>query len=166
MPNVARHLLGIPIGIVLTLLTWVGFGWASQRYTQAFQTTMEVRPTGAVLAALVLVLVVGAGLGLAASARFVSPVAALIPGGVFFVLGMAIMLSPTGTKFLTDISPLGTGMMTFSLSVQGIYPVLGLLLIVSGIPPHRWRGTPKAPRPPFTPPQAPAQAAPQAPPYA
>jgi hypothetical protein len=144
VPNVVRHLAGIPAGIVLTLLTWIGLGWASRQYTESFQATFAVRPTPPVLISIVLVLLVGAGLGLAASARFMSPVAALIPGAVFFVLGLAIMLLPAETRFLTDISPMGVGTTTYSFSVQGVYPVLGLLLVVSGIPPHRWRDKPRA----------------------
>jgi hypothetical protein len=144
VPNVVRHLAGIPAGIVLTLLTWIGLGWASRQYTESFQATFAVRPTAPVLISIVLVLLVGAGLGLAASARFMSPVAALIPGAVFFVLGLAIMLLPVQTRFLTDISPLGVGITTYGFSLQGVYPVLGLLLIISGIPPHRWRAKPRA----------------------
>lgn len=138
MSTVVRHLLGAVFGVVLTLLTWIGFAWAGSRITMEFQTYFSsTRPTA--LGALVLVLVIGAALGLAASARFASPIAALIPGVVFFVLGLAIDLAPTATKFLTDMTPFNLGSYTFSLSMMGVYPLLGVLLIVSAIPPHRWR---------------------------
>ena len=148
MSNALRHLLGAVAGVVLTLLTWIGFGWASQRITMEYQTHFAVATRPAALAGIVLILVVAAGLGLATSARFASPIAALIPGVVFLVLGLAIMLAPGPTKFLTDMSPQAVGTITFGLSLQGVYPLLGVLLIVSAIPPHRWRAArPVPPRP-------------------
>lgn len=139
MTNPVRHLLGVIFGVILTAVTWLALGWSTTRIHTEYAQYFGLKPTGTLFLALLLIAAVAVGLGLAASARFMSPVAALIPGVVFFVLGLAELLLPAQTQFLSDIDPMGGGTATFSLSAQGIYALLGLMLIVSATPPHRWR---------------------------
>lgn len=142
MTNPVRHVLGVIFGVILTVFTWLALGWATTRIHTEYAQYFGLKLTGTLILALLLIAVVAVGLGLATSARFMSPVAALIPGVIFFVLGLAMLLLPAQTQFLSDIDPMGGGTATFSLSAQGIYALLGLMLIVSAIPPHRWRAAP------------------------
>ena len=139
MVDLLRHLLGVVFGVMLTVITWSALGWSTTRIHTEYAQYFGLKPTGTLFLALLLIAIVAVGLGLAAAARFMSPIAALIPGVIFFVLGLAELLLPAQTQFLSDIDPMGGGTATFSLSAQGIYPLLGLMLIVSAIPPHRWR---------------------------
>lgn len=160
MPNPVRHLLGVLFGVILTAFAWLALGWATFRLHTEYAAHFGLPLTGTILLAFLLVALVAAGLGLATAARFMSPIAALIPGVVFFVLSMTMLLLPGQTEFLSDLDPMSAGAATFGLSSQGVYPLLGLLLIVSAVPPHRWRGrTPVrgpqpegAPAPPYDPP--------------
>lgn len=139
MSNPLRHILGIPIGVIVTVATWLGLGWASTRLSATYAAYFGLKLTGAALGAVVVIIVLAVLLGLVTSARFMSPLAALIPGVVFLVLGFALLALPKLGDVLFRFAPEGTSTQTFGLSAQGIYPLLGLLLIVSAISPHRWR---------------------------
>jgi len=142
MTNPVRHVLGAVSGVILTAFTWLALGWSTTRIHTEYAQYFGLKLTGTLVLAVLLIALVAVGLGLATSARFMSPIAALIPGAVFFVLGTAELLLPAQTELLSRIDPMGGGTATFSLSAQGIYPLLGLLLIVSATPPHRWRAAP------------------------
>lgn len=155
MSNLARHVLGVPIGVILTVATWLGLGWATNIVTASFARYFGLKPTTEVLLAMLTILVLAVLLGLVTSARFMSPLAALIPGVVFLVLSV-VQLALQGITgqalrrslaFLFELGPNGTGSATAGLVFQGVYPLLGVLLIVSAIPPHRWRARPVEPIP-------------------
>lgn len=181
MSNGARHGLGVLIGLVLTPVTALCLLYGGSRlrmiYVYSFARFQgyhgkELWITIAVfLAATVL-------LGLAAGSRL-SPVASLVPGAVYTVIGVIWFVSPRWA-----LSHPGAGVLPRDLDrgyamlgPSGVFFLLGVLLLVASLAPSRWKaravagaapvfgGPPPAPMGPPPMPGAPApMGAPQAPP--
>ncbi|TYB48361.1 hypothetical protein [Actinomadura chibensis] len=188
MSNGARHGLGVVIGLIVTPVIAACMAYGTMKLGQfarilAYQGSDRWVGGGLVLVAAVLI-------GLVAGSR-VSPLASLIPGFVFTVIGLLWVFSPrwafqhAGRDIIPD--RIGDGYLT--LSAFGVFLLLGVGLLVASAAPSRWRaqagvahragprfgGPPPAPmgpppmhpqpmhQPMHSPMQAPMQGAPQPP---
>ncbi|WP_026341011.1 hypothetical protein [Actinomadura atramentaria] len=157
MPNGARHALGALVGIAATGVAFGLLLFASDRAMRIYRYwVMGGDDKASVILPL---LAVGVLLGLAAGSRL-SPLASLIPGVVYTLIGLFAVLSPqNATKFGHDV--LGSGRIQnayLTVTSTGLLLVVGALLIVASLPPSRWRalprlrpGVPPGARPPVAP---------------
>ncbi|TMR10029.1 hypothetical protein ETD86_41165 [Nonomuraea turkmeniaca] len=137
MSNGARHVLGVVAGLLLPPLIaaglWYGVGELRLTAAQAFQISWSA--IGVLVAA-------GIGLAFLAGSRL-SPVASLLGGLSFTVLGLLPLLATLGVPLLLpeNLLPdlLETGYNT--IAYTGLQLVLGVVLLMVSLFPSRWRST-------------------------
>ncbi|MFC4049432.1 hypothetical protein ACFOY4_07045 [Actinomadura syzygii] len=138
MSNGARHGLGVVIGLVVTPIIAACMTYGTVRLGQfarifAYQGSDRWIGGGLILLAAVLI-------GLVAGSR-VSPLASLIPGFVYTVVGLLWVFAPrwafrhAGRDFIPY--RLGNGYLT--LSSLGVFLLLGVALVVASVAPSRWQ---------------------------
>ncbi|TYK53523.1 hypothetical protein [Actinomadura decatromicini] len=138
MSNGARHGLGVVIGLIVTPIIAACMAYGTTKLGQfarilAYEGSDRWVGGGLVLVAAVLI-------GLVAGSR-VSPLASLIPGVVFTIVGLLWVFSPrwafrhAGRDIIPD--RIGDGYLT--LSAFGIFLLLGVGLLVASVAPSRWR---------------------------
>lgn len=134
MPNETRHVVGGLVGLVASpvLLALVLFGWDHLLRASVIFDDGE-RYVGSFLMA-----VAAVGIGLLAGSR-ISPIASLIAGATF--TGIA-GLDLVARDLLVDVSELLPTRQDSTLVIfaaNGFALLIGVLLLVSSIPPSRWR---------------------------
>lgn len=161
MTNTARHGIGAVIGVIVTPIAWLllTYGGGTLWRTVA-QYVMRVSLTGTILPMLAL-LAAAALLGLLAS-TFVSPVAAVIAGAVNLVAGLAYPLMVRTMFDVTAWLPSRFQMDASNAGLNGTYLVIGVVLLVTAVPPRRWKAAAGIARP--VPPPGYASQPPPAPP--
>jgi hypothetical protein len=152
MSNGVRHVLGLVAGLFLPALILLGLFWASGEFTLSAQRFLSVS-----WAAVGVMVLVGIALAFLASSRL-SPVASLLGGLQYVVVGLLPLLEVAGFSFVRPRwlpMPLSSGYM--NVSYTGALFILGVLLLAASALPSRWRGRPApvavAPPPgPYAPP--------------
>lgn len=153
MSKGARHGLGVLVGLVFTPVIGFALLYGTQKLNRSF-TVFALESgdrwvgAGSLVVAAILI-------GLLAGSRL-SPMAALIPGAVLAVNGLLWVSSPRWmlshtTNKLPDDLERGYAV----LSSTGLLLVLGVLLLISGLAPSRWRAavTRPAGAAPYAPPR-------------
>ncbi|HEY3681712.1 MAG TPA: hypothetical protein VGL93_01660 [Streptosporangiaceae bacterium] len=138
MTNTARHGLGALIGVIVTPVAWLLVAYAGEpllRNLQLFVTRVTI--TGTILPMLAMI-VAGALLGLLAT-TFVSPVGAVVAGAVYLLAGLAYPVLFHQMFEVTSWLPGRLALQASNGGFNGMYLVAGALLLMSAIPPNRWR---------------------------
>lgn len=147
MSNTVRHLLGVLLGAIAAPVTWLPLSLTLTPMMAVYARYFRFEVTGETIAGLASIVFVAVVLGLLTSVRWVSPLASLICGLIYFVFGIAyLVLSPSITGTMFDLLPKSAEQGTFTLGQLGVFALLGLLLIVSSTAPHRWRERPRGRR--------------------
>lgn len=142
MSNGARHGLGVLVGliglpVILGLLIYSAD--RSLRNSEVFSSGTSDRWLGAALLAAAALVV-----GLLAASR-VSPVAALIPGLLLTANGLLWVAKPAWLlRHSRDVLP--NSLERGYFGSIGILLAVGVVLLVSALPPSRWRSTAASPR--------------------
>ncbi|MEU5995274.1 hypothetical protein ABZ806_40385 [Spirillospora sp. NPDC047418] len=160
MSNGARHGLGVVAGLVLTpiIAACLFYGTNRLRMVMAFGYSRFRNYHGEELwIGAGLVLLAAILLGLLVGSRL-SPVASLIPGAAFTLVGVVWFVSPTWAIRHPgrDVLPRDMSLGYTTLASIGVFFMLGVMLLVASLPPSRWKArarTDVAPR--FGPPPAP-----------
>ncbi|MDA0637910.1 hypothetical protein OUY22_31260 [Nonomuraea sp. MCN248] len=145
MTNGVRHVLGLVAGLILPPLILLALLYGTAEFTLSAQRFFAVSWT-----ALGVLLAAAAGLAVLAASRL-SPLASLLGGLQYTVLGLLPVLELTGLRILPRDwlpRPLSAGYM--NLGYLGFLLLLGVLLLVASAFPARWRGRP-APSAPYHP---------------
>ncbi|GAA2451818.1 hypothetical protein GCM10010191_82600 [Actinomadura vinacea] len=138
MSSGARHGLGVVIGLIVTPLIAVSIGYGMDRSADSARNFLQP-PWSERLIPIVLFLFAGLLLGLVMGSRL-SPLAALIPGAVYTGAGLLWLVAPRfSLRHTSDLLPneLSRGYVT--LGAYGVLALLGVALLVSGLPLSRWR---------------------------
>ncbi|MGI5272547.1 hypothetical protein ACQEUU_25575 [Nonomuraea sp. CA-218870] len=141
-------MLGLVAGLVLPPLILLALLYGTAEFTLSAQRYLAVSWT-----ALGVLLAAAAGLAVLAGSRL-SPVASLLGGLQYTVLGLLPILELTGLRVLPRDwlpRPLSAGYL--NLGYLGFLLLLGVLLLVASAFPARWRGrpAPSAPSLPYHP---------------
>jgi hypothetical protein len=140
MSNGARHWWGVLMGLILApaIAAALAYGtWRTLSGAQQFGPTSAEYRIG--LGSLALTAVV---LGFAVASRL-SPIAALIPGGVLTALGGAWAAAPswaaenTAGKLPDSLDKLDAGYQ--SAGATGVLLMIGIVLLIASLFPSRWR---------------------------
>ncbi|WP_433464494.1 hypothetical protein [Spirillospora sp. CA-128828] len=138
MSNGARHGLGVVIGLVVTPVIALCLMYSTTKFMRYFQYFLTKGGDRWIAAALVLAAAVL--VGVVAGSR-VSPIASLIPGFVFTVIGVLWIVSPrwafghAGRDALPNKLYLGYTV----LAPYGVFLLLGVALLVASVAPSRWK---------------------------
>ncbi|GAA2085301.1 hypothetical protein [Actinomadura alba] len=144
MQNGARHAVGAVVGLIVTPLLAAALMFGTERFVRGFRYFV-LDGTDRWIAGAV-VLFVAAVLGVLAGSR-VSPLASLIPGVVYFIVGLLWMVSPRFAmehtmRKLPDTLDRGY----LILGPYGFLLLVGGFLLVASLPRSRWAaGTPRRP---------------------
>ncbi|MGI5118929.1 hypothetical protein ACQEU5_05190 [Marinactinospora thermotolerans] len=141
-----RHLLGLPIGLLVTPLLWAGTAWSAATIEARMGDIDPGDPT--LLTAVAAVMAIGLVCGVLAGSR-VSPLAAFVSGGALLAVGLWPLLDPGS---LASVLPswIAPGSLFHPLGpALPLNLALGTLLFISSLTPSRWRSRPRAdgPRP-------------------
>ncbi|MDS1270408.1 hypothetical protein RIF23_08885 [Lipingzhangella sp. LS1_29] len=139
-----RHSLGLLAGLGLAPLVWIAVTWGMTTAIGHLRAEQFDRPL--LLSSVAVLMAVGLVCGVLAGSR-ISPLAALLPGGVLLGLSVWPLLdSPAVATMLpswADTTPLRPG----GVALAG-QAMLGTLLFVSALMPNRWhRASPAAAAP-------------------
>lgn len=137
MPNGARHALGLVAGLLLPPLIAIGLFYGVGEVSLSYQQFII---SWAGVGALV---VSGILLAPLLSSRL-SPVASLVAGLEFTVIGLLPILDVSGIHLMPErifSGALWSGFMT--LAYTGLLLMFGVLLLVGSAFPSRWRPTPR-----------------------
>jgi hypothetical protein len=138
MTNTARHGLGALIGVIVAPVAWLLLAYGGDKLLRGTATFMvHVTITGTLLP-MAAMIAAGALLGLPAT-TFVSPVGAVVGGAVYLIAGVAYPLLMRHVFDLTSWLPGELPLHSSSGGFNGMYLVIGAMLLVSAIPPSRWR---------------------------
>src|SRR5690606_33196181 len=121
-----RHVLGLVAGLFLPALILLGLFWASGEFTLSAQRFLSVS-----WAAVGVMVLVGIALAFLASSRL-SPVASLLGGLQYVVVGLLPLLEVAGFSFVRPRwlpMPLSSGYM--NVSYTGALFILGVLLLAA-----------------------------------
>ena len=157
MSNGARHGLGVAIGVVVTPIIAACLMYGVNKLgvsARTFRFSGGDRYLGAAV-----ILVAAALTGALAGSRL-SPVASLVPGAVYSLIGALWIISPQWAFRHTgrDVLPSELDRGYLLLGPYGIFLLLGLALLVASVTPSRWKASSAAgaaPRFGGTPPPAP-----------
>lgn len=124
-----RHIIGLVVGLILAPILSAALGLG---YVMSIRTALAPSGlTGEVLLGTAILILVGAIVGVMAAMRWLSPLAPLIVGVFQATLSGAYLFFPVAMETLLT-GRVGT--------IQHFGSVLGPLLVVSALPPRRWRG--------------------------
>lgn len=152
MSNALRLTLGAPIGIIGGPLSMGLLAYGVQQVTAAVQRLEAGEPPVAGIACVVGGCVL---IAMLAAARWTSPVAALIAGVIYALIGAAfvppVMRAAAEANVLdplTSSDQIGQGAML--LGGSGMLLGIGALLLTTVLMPNRWRGrAPESPEPAY-----------------
>ncbi|WUI00592.1 hypothetical protein OHR68_01860 [Spirillospora sp. NBC_00431] len=148
MSNGARHGLGVVIGLVVTPIIAACLSYGTMKFG-SFVRTLATEGNDRWIGA-GMMLIAAALIGLVAGSRL-SPLASLIPGAVFGIIGLLWVAAPrwsfqhAGRDFLPDDIQYGY----LTLGPFGLFLALGGALVVASLAPSRWQartGAGAAPR--------------------
>ncbi|MBB6170074.1 hypothetical protein HNR23_000134 [Nocardiopsis mwathae] len=131
-----RHLIGLVVGLILTPLLWLGVAWAATGVEPVLRGEGFGAPL--VMPAVAVLMLIGVVCGFLAGAR-VSPLAALVSGGLILAFSLWPVLNPAS---LSAALPGWIAQGTFFHPVGPALPIalpLGTLLFISALAPSRWR---------------------------
>ena len=139
-----RHLIGLVLGIVLTPLLAAGPVWSYQRAAGLAGTARsfeDLRPD--VLPAIAVMAAIGLVLGLVLAARWVSPLASLVPALAYLGVTGAYVAAPFQVlPRVPEGEPYGIGVAFLG---SGVYALLGMALLIPSFLPSRWRRAAREP---------------------
>ncbi|MFA1539664.1 hypothetical protein [Actinomadura monticuli] len=143
MSNGARHGLGVVAGVVLTpvVMLCLMYGAGKLRIVYSFGIVRFQSYHGKELwIGLAVLAVAGVLLGLLAGSRL-SPVASLVAGAFYAVIGLIWLMSPRWAITHPDIDSLPRDLRYgyTMLGPVGVFFVLGVLLLVASLAPSRWK---------------------------
>ncbi len=139
MSNGVRHGLGFLAGLLLPPLAALALMYGVSHLSLTLAQRFELSFPG-----LGLVVLAGAGLAFLAGSR-ISPVASLMGGLLYVLLGVVPFLTMYGIEFRPE--QLLPGLLRngyTGLALQGILLMLGVMLLVASAFPSRWRGRARA----------------------
>jgi hypothetical protein len=146
MSNGARHGLGVVIGVLVTPVIAMCLMYGTSKLTRFVR--LLVAEGGERWSAAGVLLIAAVLIGLIVGTR-VSPVASLIPGAAFTVVGLLWVAAPRWSfensprDLLTDETRNGY----LIVAPSGLLLVLGIALLAASVAPSRWQArTPAAPR--------------------
>ncbi|XRQ05721.1 hypothetical protein ACN3XK_55660 [Actinomadura welshii] len=144
MSSGARHGLGVLIGVVATPVVAACLMYGTTKLA-LFARTFRFEGTDKWVGAAVLI-VAAVVIGLVAGSRL-SPLASLVPGAVFSVLGLVWIVAPRWafTNSGRDVLPRELENGYLYLGPFGIFLVLGVGLLVASLAPSRWKSLRAAP---------------------
>ncbi|GAA4514113.1 hypothetical protein [Nonomuraea ferruginea] len=143
MTNGVRHVLGFVAGLFLPSLILVGLLYGTGEITLSAQRFFAVS-----WAAIGVLVVTAIGLAFLVGSRL-SPVASLLGGLQYTVLGLLPILELGGTRLLpTNWLPLPLARGYMNAGYLGFLLLLGVLLLAASAFPSRWRGRPRTDGPP------------------
>lgn len=131
------HALGVIAGMAAVPLLWFILQ-LSESATAAIPAPVRLAFAGEFL----LLMIVGAiAMGVLASWRWLSPVAAVIAGAPLAVLGLFTLAAPTQAQSVIDRVVYGDTwqLSTESLAASGWLVLFGGMVLVAGVMPGRWR---------------------------
>ncbi|MFI0357732.1 hypothetical protein [Actinomadura sp. 9N407] len=146
MSGGARHGIGVAIGLIVTPIIALCLFYGSER-AMLFVRTYGGQNWSERLVSLVLLLIAAVLLGLVMGSR-VSPLASIVPGVVFTVLGLLWIVATSFTlRHVSGVLPreIDRGFMT--VGAYGGLLIIGVALLVASVAPSRWRSARRAPRP-------------------
>jgi hypothetical protein len=142
-----RHVLGFVLGVILAPALAYGAGWGFTRAAAALDPVgRTITDRTELYGAFALMAAVGLVLGVVIVARWVSPLATLIPAlamigwTVYFVLAPKQALDLPGK--VPPAGELDTALQ--ALLVSGMFALIGFALLVPMWVPRRWRGRERA----------------------
>ncbi|HLU71358.1 MAG TPA: hypothetical protein VKZ82_04210 [Nonomuraea sp.] len=144
MTNGVRHVLGFVAGVFLPSLILAGLSYSTGRLAVSLQRFSGI--DGQAMAVLILT---GVGLAFLTSSRL-SPVASLLGGLQYLVLGALPLLELSGLRLLPGNwlpYPFASGFM--NVGYTGLLFLLGVFLLAVSAFPSRWRGRPAPSAPPY-----------------
>ena len=147
-----RHLIGIGLAVVLSAAIFFGGGWAYSRlFTRNLGSEWSLPPGGGNLVTNSVVtsgLAVMAGvallIGLALLIRWVSPLAAGLPGLVLLAWTGLYVASPVRAVHYIPLRGDTYGLGFEAMLMNGVLAAAGLALVVPLFIPSRWRVRPDA----------------------
>jgi hypothetical protein len=144
MSNGARHGLGVVIGLVVTPIIALCLSYGATKYTEYFRYFV-IRGGSERWAATALVVVAAVLVGLVAGSR-TSPLASLIPGFVYTVVGILWVVAPRWSVGHSgrDLLPRDIHIGYTVLAPYGVFLLLGVALLAASLPPSRWRASTRA----------------------
>lgn len=140
MSNSVRHVLGLVAGVLLPPLAALALMYGVGELTTSYQRTLQLSAPGVaglVVAAVLLAFLLGSRL---------SPIAALLGGLLYTVVGFVPMVELSGVRVMPDevfTGVLGLGFRT--LLYTWMVLVLGVALLVASAFPSRWRSAARPP---------------------
>ncbi|MFE9104636.1 hypothetical protein [Actinomadura geliboluensis] len=143
MSNGARHGLGVLVGLVVTpaIAACLMYGTNKLRLvlTLGYARFQSYHGKEMWIGA-GLVLLVGIMLGLVSGSRL-SPLASLVPGALFTVVGLIWFASPRWAVLHPgpDVLPRDLGLGYTTLGSLGVFFMLGVMLLVASLAPSRWK---------------------------
>lgn len=133
MNNSARHVLGAVLGLIAAPLAVGLVMWGMHEASTTTRLALETSWSG------VAAIVVGAALlGVLVGGR-ISPLASLIPGVIFTVIGLLWAVSAREAFDLAEELPRSIRNEVLTWGISGLFLMLGVLLVAASVPPSRWR---------------------------
>jgi len=133
MSNGVRHVLGLVAGLLLPPLIAAGLVYGVTDLSFSLQRfVMSWTGIGVIVVSAV-------ALAFLAASRL-SPIASLLGGLMFVLIGLLPLAELAGPRLLPQEMLGSFGMGYRSLAYQGIWPLIGVMLLTASAFPSRWRG--------------------------
>ncbi|MGH3240811.1 MAG: hypothetical protein ACRDNL_10540, partial [Spirillospora sp.] len=138
MSNGARHGLGVVIGLVVTPIIAACLSYGAMKFG-TFMRTLATEGSDRWVGAGVM-LIAAVLIGLVAGSR-VSPLASLIPGAAFGIIGVLWVAAPRWSfeHAGRDVLPKDLQYGYLTLGPFGLFLALGGALVVASLAPSRWQ---------------------------
>ncbi|MFD8588190.1 hypothetical protein ACFV1B_01315 [Streptomyces sp. NPDC059637] len=147
----ARHGIGVPVGLLgAALICFAGSKGLNDMMREA--QVFYGRGSSHTVTAVACTVLAAVAVAVLTSARWVSPVAALLAGGVHIVLGGVVLVDLGTAMELYEAIAVGedAARSMFSAGAGGFYLFVAVALLASAAVPHRWR-SPASPAGPASP---------------
>ncbi|QXJ22062.1 hypothetical protein AGRA3207_003000 [Actinomadura graeca] len=143
MSNGARHALGVVIGLIVTPVAAGLLTYGTQRLGRATRGAAVLGSSaggGDKWIGAVLLIGIAVALGLTVGSRL-SPMASLVPGATFTAVGALWVLAPHWTVVHTAKDPFPDRLVIgyITLGPNGVFLVIGVLLVAASLVPSRWQ---------------------------